>query len=181
MAFEGNDAQQNEEWIEHHLLWHRLAHEHLYAEPDSEAGLAARLNQWRDLKSKRREWRKLQIANRKFPLKGNPYLKDANKLKAQILRAHHDLDMPFLRRLWNAVNRVAEGRVSKPVEIVGAALLAQWELRQELQAYPSHYQVRERVELWRKQGELKNWKISDKHWNERVLPKIAGLFPKRLS
>jgi hypothetical protein len=112
------------------------------------------------------------------PFKKNPHLEAVETFQAEILQAFRDLNMPYLRKLVAAAYALKKGTASKPVDLTGAALLAQQKLRTELRDYPDEYQVRKLVESWYKEGGKRA--ISDKRWKE-TLKRIRGLFPKRAS
>jgi hypothetical protein len=86
------------------------------------------------------------------------YAKAAEELATEIIQACDNFDADFFYRLWRAVHLAKKGeKVSQALDnnATGAALMAFRELIGELQRLPSSDQVRERLELWRKEGGLR--------------------------
>ena len=175
---------------QHLMLWYALAEKFLYPDPTSEFALAGRLKHWREIKTHLKRWKEVDQSNLPPEVEAtlppeyfvkNPHLEAVEAFQAEILQAFHDLNTPYLRRLWRAVDHLSrpkKGAKDKPKRAVsptltGVALLAQKELRKKLNRYPSPCEVHDLVKSWR--GEFSN-----RQWR-RVLKNIDGLFPKRLS
>ena len=165
----------------HIMLWYALAEKFLYPEPTNEFALAGRLKHWREIKTHLKRWKEVEATMPpEYRMKKNPHLEAVEAFQAEILQAFHDLNTPYLRRLWRAVDhlsRAKKGAKGKPKRgvsptLTGVALLAERELREKLNRYPSPYEVRDLVKSWRT--------FSERQW-DRVLDNIAGLFPKQFS
>ena len=145
-------------------------------EADSVAGLAASLKRWQEdradaplpkelasVEELAKQWRKVDAEG-------------FEKLRDQALASN---DHQLLQRITDASEALAAGRkIPVALDMAGTAIFAIAELREELGHYPGPNQIRERVELWWKEGG-NNTRVSDQNW-ARVRKRInwAGVMEK---
>jgi len=102
------------------------------------------------------------------------YIEAANNFEQEILQKARDLDTNYLERLAKATTIVRSGRViSKGLDATGSAVMAYHEVYEERKSPPIPIHVREKFDLWRKEGGL--GRLSDSQW-ARVERRLRKLF-----
>ena len=98
--------------------------------------------------------------------------------KRRIVQAARDCDRKFSRRLLDAQNVIASGKIKDPLgklTSTGFALAAWGQLCDELGHRPRGEQLRKRFERLRKEEAGKTSSVSDRQW-ERILKYLKPLF-----
>jgi hypothetical protein len=158
------------------LYLQSLLQQYAEPEPDSVAGLAAGLKSWQEDRSNAPLPEELAGFGEQLEQQAKQHRKERaegfEKLWTQALASN---DHRLLQRITDASKALATGqKIPVALDMTGAAIFAIAELREELGHYPSSNQIRERVELWWKEGG-NNPRVSDQNW-ARVMEKIEASF-----
>jgi hypothetical protein len=157
------------------------ANEHLFSKVPRDVQLANWLLLRRRLRSDTRPLSELST--------GEQMEREAEERVVAELEAAIDLSLTqpdhiFLRALSKAAKRLEaydagnERALSQPVTLAGSVVLAFRELRTELGRYPGWLEVRNRVQMWQREGGVRT--MSERNWRMiKEDPFIAALFRKR--